>query len=84
MGTEHFGNHKWSFQQDWAPAHKVKMTQEWWKRNFANYITSEEWLPYSPDLNSMDFSIWSILQASECSEPHKSLESLKQSLQAEW
>ncbi len=32
----------------------------------------------------MDYNIWWILEARACAEPHKSLESLKRSLLAEW
>uniref|UniRef100_A0A914CT80 DDE-1 domain-containing protein n=1 Tax=Acrobeloides nanus TaxID=290746 RepID=A0A914CT80_9BILA len=39
-----------------------------------------DWPPNSPDLNVMDFSIWSILEA--CSKPHQSIEALKKSLAA--
>ncbi|GFW32532.1 dynein heavy chain 7, axonemal [Trichonephila clavipes] len=44
-------------------------------------ISSKEWSPYSPDLNPMDYSVWSVL---ECTKPHKTLNSLKQSLLWEW
>jgi len=63
------------------PYHGHRGTSE--TENGCYFITSEEWPPYSPDLNPIDFSIWSILQASACSKPDKSLESLNQSLQAE-
>ena len=39
----------------------------WARRHFGrqqwtlDFITSAEWPPYSPDLNHMDYSIWSIL-----------------------
>lgn len=81
---QHFGNQQWTFQQDSAPSHRAKMTQQWCKGHFPNFITSEEWPPYSPDLNPMDYSIWSILEARACAKPHSSLESLKLSLLAEW
>lgn len=81
---QHFGNRSWTFQQDSAPSHKAKKTQEWCKRHFPDFITSQEWPPYSPDLNPLDYSIWSILEARTCAKRHKSLESLKQSLLAEW
>lgn len=81
---QHFGNEDWTFQQDSAPAHKAKKTQQWCKDNLPNFITAEEWPPYSPDLNPMDYAIWSILETRACSKPHRNLESLKRSLLAEW
>lgn len=51
---QHFGDAQWTFQQDSTPAHRAKMTQAWCRRNFPDFITSAEWSPYSPDLNSMD------------------------------
>uniref|UniRef100_A0A914D040 Uncharacterized protein n=1 Tax=Acrobeloides nanus TaxID=290746 RepID=A0A914D040_9BILA len=40
--------------------------------------------PNSPDLNVMDYSIWSILEAAACSKPHQSIEALKKSLVKAW
>lgn len=81
---QHFGNDKWTFQQDSAPAHKARNTQEWCKSHFPDFISAQEWPPYSPDLNPMDYSIWSILEARACAKRHKNVESLKQSLRREW
>ncbi|CAD6195120.1 unnamed protein product [Caenorhabditis auriculariae] len=30
----HYGNRPWTFQQDGAPAHRAKVTQEWYRANF--------------------------------------------------
>lgn len=81
---QHFGDQKWTLQQDSAPAHRAKTTQEWCKTNFPSFISAAEWPPYSPDLNPMDYSIWSVLEARVCAKPHNSLESLKQTLRKEW
>jgi hypothetical protein len=68
------------FQQDGAPAHTAKKTQQWFRDNSINFIPKEEWPANSPDLNPMDFSIWGYLEEKACVSPHKNLESLKQSL----
>ena len=80
----HFGDVNWTFQQDTPPAHEAKTTQYWCRTHFPDFIASSEWLPYSPDLNPMDYSVWSILEARACATRHISLESLKQSLRREW
>lgn len=81
---QHFGDGEWTFQQDSAPAHRAKATQEWCETHFPDFITPAEWPPYSPDLNPMDYSVWSILETRACAKPHKNLEALKQSLLREW
>ena len=40
-------NEDWVFQQDGAPAHTSKQTQEWLNENVPNFISKEEWLPSS-------------------------------------
>ena len=81
---QHFGDVNWTFQQDSAPAHKSKTTQYWCRTHFPDFIASSEWPPYSPDLNPIDYSVWSILEARACATRFISLESLKQSLRREW
>ncbi|GFW62656.1 hypothetical protein TNCV_2624191 [Trichonephila clavipes] len=41
-------------------------------------------ITYSPALNPMDYSVWSVLEYKVCTKPHKTLDSLKQSLLREW
>ncbi len=52
-----FGNQQWVFQQDSAPAHKAKSTQAWCAENLPAFISAQQWPPYSPDLNPMDYSV---------------------------
>ena len=81
---KHFKEEKWTFQQDSAPAHKARITQDWIKDNVPDFISSQEWPPYSPDLNPLDYSIWSILESKACAKPHKTIESLKRALKKAW
>ena len=42
------------------------------------------WSPCSPDLNSLNFSVWSWLEKEACNKNHKSLEALKKFLIKAW
>ncbi|KAI6653138.1 hypothetical protein LOD99_3974 [Oopsacas minuta] len=59
------------------------MTSESLKLNVPEFISTEEWPTSSPDLNPMNFCIWSILESRVCAKPHKNVESLKSSLKRE-
>jgi len=80
---EHF-EEDWIFQQDSAPAHRAKRTQAWCEENFPDFLTVKEWPPYSPDLNPMDYSVWSILESRVCTTRFSSVAALKKKLLQEW
>lgn len=46
------------FQQDGAPAHTAKQTQDFLLRNCSNFINKEEWPEHSTDLNPLDYHVW--------------------------
>ena len=79
-----FSGESFLFQQDGAPAHTSNSTQFWLRNNISDFVSKEEWPPYSPDLNPMDYSIWSILESKACAKSHTSIQSLKTSLIKEW
>uniref|UniRef100_A0A914EB77 Tc1-like transposase DDE domain-containing protein n=1 Tax=Acrobeloides nanus TaxID=290746 RepID=A0A914EB77_9BILA len=79
-----FDGKEWCFQQDTVPAHKANETQEFLSEECPDFITKAEWPPYSPDLNPMDYLVWSILEAKACAKPHKTIESLKRALLKAW
>ena len=62
-----FGDEEWTFQQDGAPAHKAIETQDFLRDNVITVDPhwrnpTGEWPPNSPDLNPLDYSVWSILE----------------------
>lgn len=80
----------WTFQQDSAPSHasfkenpeKFKIpTQKWLDENFSDFITKDEWPATSPDLNVLDYCIWSIIESEVNAEAHNSVESLKEAIE---
>jgi hypothetical protein len=50
----------------------------------AEFWLSADWLPYSPDLNSLDFNTRHVLQAKAQAVPHSNLSALCQSIAAEY
>ena len=83
---------RWVYQEDGAPGHKAEETRNLVKDIFPECIDVDispqrnngEWPPNSPDLNVLDYSLWSILEAEACSKPHQSIEALKKSLVKAW
>ena len=49
------------FQQDGAPAHMSKTTQEYLDGAMPDFIRKDEWPPQSPDCNPMDYAVWDSL-----------------------
>ncbi|CAK1587633.1 unnamed protein product [Parnassius mnemosyne] len=75
-----FNNRHWVFQQDSAPAHRAKSTQDWLAAREIDFIRHEDWPSSSPDLNPLDYKIWQHLEEKARSNPNPNLESLKTSL----
>ena len=81
---KHFKNKPFVFQQDGAPSHTSKKTQKWCQDHFPGFWNKEVWPPSSPDLNPMDYCVWSLLEADACASSHASVEALKSSLKNAW
>lgn len=76
-----FLNIPWTFQQDSAPDHKARTTQTWLADNVPDFIKADDWPSSSPDLNPLDYKLWSVLEDIACSKRLHNLESLKISLE---
>ena len=48
---------------------------------FYVFWSKEFWPPSTPDLNPMDFEVWSILEHKACATSHKNIDALKHSLE---
>ena len=59
-------------------------TQEWLTTNMANFWPMDVWHPSSPDLNPLDYSVWSVLESRACKSPHNSVNALKASIVRSW
>ena len=56
------GGRPWVWQQDSAPAHKSKETQAWLQKECYDFLPFSHWLPSSPDLNPLDYFVWSYVE----------------------
>ncbi|VDL72812.1 unnamed protein product [Nippostrongylus brasiliensis] len=73
-----------NIKKDGAPAHRAAAVQEWCNDNFPDFISLQEWPANSPDLNPMDYTVWSVLEAKACRKPHRSVDLLKKTLLKAW
>ena len=48
----------WPYQQDSARSHARHLTEEWYAKHFPDFISKKYWLPNSPDLCPLDYSLW--------------------------
>ena len=72
------------FQQDSAPAHRARETVELLKRETPAFISPGLWPPNSPDLNPVDYKIWSVMQQRVYQTKVQDLDELKQRLIDVW
>ena len=77
-------NRHMTFVQDGAPAHAVKATQEWCKKNLPNFTEKTCWSPNSPDINPAE-NLWSIMYEVVYKYPTpKTMKDLKRRLKQTW
>jgi hypothetical protein len=71
-------------QNEKLPRLYVSHHQLFIRENVPDFITAKEWPPYSPDLNSLDYSIWGYIESKACEKPHDSIASLKRAIKKAW
>jgi hypothetical protein len=64
------------FQQDGAPAHNSKRTQEWLKANLPEVWEKEIWPPSLPDCNPLDYFVWGVAELQVNKAPYSTTDSL--------
>ena len=78
---------KFVFYEDRVPAHTCKSSQEKLLQELGgetHFWWMDMWSPQSPDLNPLDYGVWSLLQQKvQCVSP-PSLEALKSQIKKEW
>jgi len=72
------------FQQDRAPAHRARETVELLKVETPDFIPPNLWPPNSPNLNSVDYKIWGILQERVYKTSSKDVDELRRRIVEAW
>ena len=56
------GGRRWVWQQDWAPGYNSKETQAWLQKECYDFVPFSHWPHSSPDLNPLDYFVWSYVE----------------------
>ncbi len=73
------------FQQDGATAHTAASTQTMIKEELGwRYWSKEMWPPSSPDLNPLDYGVWSNVARIACESPAPNIDTLRQHVAQAW
>ena len=72
------------FQQDSAPAHRAKKTMAYLEEEGICFWKPGQWPPNSPDLNPMDYAIWSMVVQGAGEGRPSSVTAMKRKINASW
>jgi len=67
-----------------APSYRAGDTVEFFSRNTPDFISPLPWPPNNPDLNPVDYEVWSVLQQHVFHGRIRDVDHLKQRLIEEW
>ena len=77
---------KFTIQQDGARSHTAKSTFCYLDKNVPDYISKDDWLANSPDLNPLDYSIWGAMDELVYRSGYEinNIETLKMAIKEAW
>ena len=70
------GGRPWVWQQDLVPDHKSKEIQAWLQKECYDFVPFSHWPPSSPNLNLLDYFVWSYFENITNMTSHKTKASL--------
>ncbi|CAK9827593.1 Transposable element Tcb1 transposase [Anthophora retusa] len=70
------------FQQDGAPAHTSHLIQNWLSDNVDMFWSKDFWPANSPDLNPLDYYVWSVIKRVSNKSRHPNVASLQAAIEA--
>jgi len=73
-----------TFQHDGASAHRSRQTVAFLRLRVSEFVEAENWLPNSPNLNPVDYSIWGAVQLVYRRRRTRDVEHLKEVPQTCW
>ena len=77
--------HKWTLQQDGAPAHIARNTTDYLKKEKIDFIEPDMWPPNSLDLDPVVYAIWGAPQQRVYhGRTFNTVEELKRAIITEW
>ena len=78
------GSEFFVFQQDSVPSHRAKDTVALVDQETPDFIPPALWPPNSPDLNPVDYTVWSVLQERVYRTKISDVDELKRRINSEW
>ncbi len=80
-----YGEGNWVWTQNGAPCHTSRATQKYLQRKLgSNRFWSKLWSPNSPNLNLLDYYIWSTVEREAYGNYHSSVAALRASVEEAW
>ena len=73
-----------TMQQDSAPAHRAAKTIAFLKEENIDFWTPQQWPPNSPNLNPLDYAVWSMVSQEACRNRPKPVAAMKSIVSRKW